>query len=321
MNRRTPRYIKEIVFYAMARNHAINHFLNLSEPLPRALYFNIPMNEDYWNLMQKVGATRYPLGIKQKAERHLFNDYTHIDYKRRHHFLDVPLPEKPPIYRLFESAIKITSGGIQFWWIFVIVFIAWKYIEDDSSPAFYPNSSSGYSNTFNSEGIPSGNTAFTSTSDSFQVQDSSEQAGFGNEGLSGHDASSSQALHDVESIPAPYSSIPGSDSEGEEEAMGTPDSVNNQSFRYRFSNIYFDMDGRVNGWSRIKEPLNVILYTTIKEAHPFTIGSTVEEVIAIMGTPDSYSNSSLSYEYSRVHIRDGKVISYSDISHNLVIAK
>ncbi|MDQ0878989.1 hypothetical protein QFZ77_007648, partial [Paenibacillus sp. V4I3] len=54
-------------------------------------------------------------------------------------------------------------------------------------------------------------------------------------------------------------------------------------------------------------------------AGPFKVGSTVKDVLAVMGTPDSYSASSMSYGHSLVFFSDGVVTSYSDINNNLKI--
>ncbi|MFD0681414.1 MULTISPECIES: winged helix-turn-helix transcriptional regulator [unclassified Paenibacillus] len=51
----------------------------------------------------------------------------------------------------------------------------------------------------------------------------------------------------------------------------------------------------------------------------YTVGSTIEEVIAVMGTPDSYNTTSLGFGCSQVFIQNGKVSSYSDISKSLKV--
>jgi cytoskeletal protein RodZ len=439
VSRRTPRYIKEMVFYAMARNNAIAHFLNVSDPSPKELHDNVPIKEEYWKLMHKIGATKYPLEIKRKAEWGLFHDYTQLDYKRQRHFLDSPLPEKPKRNQLFEYVANIVGliiiTSFRFWWVILIAFIGWGiYTAEYNDPVSYSSSSSGHNNTFNSGGVSRGNSASKSSSNSPQIQDASGQSEFGNGGVSGHDAPSSPVLYETRSVQT--QSIRGSDNVPDEEsstadkeqsfekqssskekkfpvvspvqisedeqfdviegyltlgstkeevltimgepdnksnfsygygfseiyfdedkisgwslidqelkvslgekkegappftlgsskkqvieAMGTPSSVNDHTFSYSFSTINFGTNGKVTGWSEIDEQLNVELGVTIEGAKPFNIGSTVDEVIAIMGTPDSYSDNSLGYEYSSVLVQNGRVTGYSDISQNLIVTE
>ena len=51
----------------------------------------------------------------------------------------------------------------------------------------------------------------------------------------------------------------------------------------------------------------------------FTIGSTKDEVLALQGTPESLTDSSFTYEYSRVYFKDGRVSSWSNIGKNLKV--
>ncbi|WP_147275099.1 hypothetical protein [Paenibacillus prosopidis] len=159
VNRSTPRSIKEVVFYAMARNNAIINFLKLLDPAPENLHDNVPSNEDYWIMMRKVGASKYPLQVKRRAEWDLYYDYTHDDYKRH-----------------------------RFWWVLLIIFIGWGLYSSYDEPSSYSSSSSGHNNTFGSEGISRGNSGSKSDSDSPQVKDNSGQSGFGNGGVSGSDS-------------------------------------------------------------------------------------------------------------------------------------
>ncbi len=434
MNRRTPRHIKEIVFYAMARNHAITHFLSLDNPSPQDLFPPFPNDEEYWKLMKRVGATRYPFRIRYRAEHNFLQDYTHLDYKRIRYFLDTPLPEKPIRYKVFEyignTVGLVLTLSIQYWWIIAISLVFLVYLSNQNDYKSYSGASSG-NNTFNQGGATEGNYSPSWSSDSVQIPDTPDQAGFGNSGVTGHDGANESAIEQISesnvvsnteqqeqvdlvsdvnnNIDVPDQQDPSTNKErvladsllselnqeshkehltlgstkkevvnvlgqpdnasdsnysygfsqiyfennkvvgwstideplemslGEKkddappftlgssrqqvvDAMGTPSSVHPDSFEYDLSHISFS-DDKVSGWYTINEPLNVEIKSDIKQARPFAVGSTIEEVFAIMGTPDSYNEMSLGYEHSIIFIKDGKVNSYSDISHNLITAE
>ncbi|MCL9659677.1 hypothetical protein L2089_03210 [Paenibacillus hunanensis] len=428
MNRRTPRHIKEMVFYAMARNNAITYFLSLENPSPSNLYPPFPTDQEYLKLMQRVGATRYPFGIRYRAERTFFEDYTHLDYKRKRHFLDAPLPNKPKIYQWLEYVGDVVVFIFTYWWVIAIGLVVLMYLGNRNDSVHYSGNSSTQHNTFNQGGITDSNYSPSWSSDSVQIPDTSGQTGFGNSGMTGYDAvdesetdqspSSDEEINNEQEEAAPVADIAAvsdqqeqtsnnsriladsllSDSNQESfhvdkgrltlgstkeqvakvlgnpdsasdssytygfsqinfennkivgwftidrpleislgekkddappftvgsskkevvDAMGTPSSLFNDAFEYQFSRINFDSDNKVSGWTTIDEPLNVEIKSNIADAHPFAIGSTLEEVVAIMGTPDSYSDDRIGYQFSVVFIQDGKVSQYSDISHNLI---
>lgn len=197
MNRRTPRFIKETMFYAMARNNAINHFLELSNPTPENLRDNVPCNENYKDMMNRAGASKYPLQIKSKAEWDLYYNYTCEDYKRKRHFLDSPLPEKPKARKVSEYILTmiglIIITGIRFWWVFLILIIGWGSFSSYSEPGSYSNTSTGNNNAFSAGGISGGNSTSKHVPDSPQVKDDLAQSGFGNGGVSGNDVTNSVA--------------------------------------------------------------------------------------------------------------------------------
>jgi hypothetical protein len=104
------------------------------------------------------------------------------------------------------------------------------------------------------------------------------------------------------------------------DAMGTPDSASQSSFSYGYSLVFFGQDSKVSGWSNIGDvKLKATLGAKKPDSKGFNVGSTLQEVIDAMGTPDSVSSHSLGYEYSLVFFRNEKVTSYSDISNNLKI--
>lgn len=206
LNRRSSRYLKEAVFYSIARNTALSHFLELdpTEQTPKKLQLHFAPNAEFTSIMYKVGARKYPLEVKDKAEGRLFYDYTHVDYKKRRHFLDEHLPTKPLRTEYLEkvgAAVGfIIVNCFRYWWVFLILWIVygvWIQPQNTTNPQVTSSHnrsvSGGGSNTFNLGGVSGGNPTPKAASDSQQVHDNSGKAGFGNPGQSGHDAPSSSS--------------------------------------------------------------------------------------------------------------------------------
>ncbi|MCY9589856.1 hypothetical protein PC41400_16705 [Paenibacillus chitinolyticus] len=127
IKRNSPRYLKEAVFYAIARNTSINHFLRLDEPTPLRLKDSNEISAEFNSLMYKVGAVKYPLEVKRKAEYDLFYDYTHVDYKKRRHFIDKELPIRPKTIEVLELGINALG------FCFIIIFRFWNMLSDDKN--------------------------------------------------------------------------------------------------------------------------------------------------------------------------------------------
>lgn len=343
IKRNSPRLDKESVFYAIARNEAIVHFLHLDPSLqkPDRLRNSIPISDEYRSLMKKVGATRYPLAIKRKAEVKLYQDYTHVDYRRNRHFLDEELPPKPKSLEFFSALGNITGYIIalvfEFWWVLIIVFfcIAWFVSSDD------PDYSG--SNTFGSGGIRGGNSAIKSVSDQPQIKDNSSQAGFGNKGTSGYDApSSNEAQEKSENIaPAAASNKqPGSPQEEKREDYftigSTPNEVrkvmrvptevihlpDGQLWSYGLDTVSFSEEEKVTAYKNVTGELKVWLGDRKKDARSFGLKSDVTIVLNSMGTPTSITNlfnrTLWGYELSTVTFNSAnQVIAYNNVSQNL----
>jgi serine/threonine protein kinase len=97
--------------------------------------------------------------------------------------------------------------------------------------------------------------------------------------------------------------------------QGTPDRFTETSFHYGLSSVYFDAAGRVTGWenSAFKELKVRMLPRVATASSYFTIGSTKDEVLAIQGTPDRFTDSSFHYGLSSVFFdADGRVTSWEN---------
>jgi hypothetical protein len=92
--------------------------------------------------------------------------------------------------------------------------------------------------------------------------------------------------------------------------QGTPDRFTEQSLHYGTSDVHF-RSGRVvnwyNGYPRLK--------VRIEPREParrdyFTVGSTIDEVLGVQGTPDRMSTNALHYGTSDVFFENDRVVSW-----------
>lgn len=90
---------------------------------------------------------------------------------------------------------------------------------------------------------------------------------------------------------------------------GTPDSFSDNDFRYGSSHVYFS-NGRVTGWYVGYPKLKVKLQSSAASRDYFTVGSTKDEVVAIQGTPDSFSENDFRYGSSHVYFESGRVVNW-----------
>jgi outer membrane protein assembly factor BamE (lipoprotein component of BamABCDE complex) len=120
----------------------------------------------------------------------------------------------------------------------------------------------------------------------------------------------------------------GSSKEDVLKSMGTPDGVHNYSFGtvwdYDYSTVKFDENGFVKEYSNLSDNLKVSLGEKSSNITYFTLGSSKEDVLKSMGTPDGIHNYSFGtvwdYDYSTVKFdNNGVVKEYSNLSNNLRI--
>ena len=97
--------------------------------------------------------------------------------------------------------------------------------------------------------------------------------------------------------------------------QGTPTSFSESKFDYGASRVHF-RNGRVSSWDNntILNPLKAKMVPApgTRNRGYFTTGSTKDEVIAIQGTPTSFSENKFDYGASRVHFRNGRVSSWDN---------
>jgi hypothetical protein len=92
--------------------------------------------------------------------------------------------------------------------------------------------------------------------------------------------------------------------------QGTPDRFTERSLHYGTSDVLF-RDGRVVSWYNGYPKLKIrMLPTSSTDKSYFTVGSTKDEILAIQGTPDRFTDSSFHYGTSDVFFQDGRVVSW-----------
>lgn len=102
--------------------------------------------------------------------------------------------------------------------------------------------------------------------------------------------------------------------------MGTSTLIIGNSWAYWYSSVELDSNDHVIGWNNINHNLKVSIGSKKKGATPFTIGSSIQDVIDAMGTPTSIIGNSWGYEYSTIQFDlNGEVKGWSNIENNLKV--
>lgn len=97
--------------------------------------------------------------------------------------------------------------------------------------------------------------------------------------------------------------------------QGTPDRFTDSTFTYGASQVRFkEKDGKVESWSDTGYPkLKAKLLPTgqVEAKDYFTVGSTRDEVLGILGTPDRFSDRSFTYGPATIRFRGDRVVSWN----------
>ncbi|TMW71164.1 hypothetical protein [Alteribacter natronophilus] len=104
--------------------------------------------------------------------------------------------------------------------------------------------------------------------------------------------------------------------------MGAPTGINGTLgiWSYDYSTVNFD-NGEVTGWYDSGSNLLVNIEKVDSNKNIFSIGSTYQDVVDVMGTPTGI-NGTLgiwNYDYSTVNFDNGDVSGWSDTSNNLMV--
>lgn len=313
IKRTTPRCIKEITFYALARNHAIHTFLSLpeSEQTIQALRETKSPSQEYVELMNKLRATRYPLAIKVKAEKSIYNDYTHVDYKRKAHFLDQALPtpsRRENVFNKLGGVIELLiSWGWVVFWIIVILISIFSDSDDSSLTGLdKPNK-----DTFHSGGILKGNTNSKTVEDTPQIIDASNEAGYGNPGDSGDDAPSSKNSNAPTKQSSENSETPSKKSDTQSDNRNQNDKTQTQKVQvgpirnHLISASYFLPESNGNGIFKINDGDTIELMEQEKVVIDFEITSDFISIIKINGElADSQPTTNENVEWISFYLTD-----------------
>ena len=96
--------------------------------------------------------------------------------------------------------------------------------------------------------------------------------------------------------------------------QGTPDEFSDTVFTYPYGSKVFFQGGHVVSWKMSPTfPLKVklLLHSVVEDRGFFTIGSTKDEVLAVQGTPDEFTDTVFTYPYgSRVFFKGDHVVSW-----------
>ncbi|MGB6131108.1 MAG: J domain-containing protein [Acidobacteriaceae bacterium] len=98
--------------------------------------------------------------------------------------------------------------------------------------------------------------------------------------------------------------------------QGIPTAYSTDTFEYGSSRVFFVGD-KVVGWENapVRIRLNVQLQprrAVDQGMHYIATGLSKDEVLAVQGTPTGFSHDTYEYGMSRVHFRDGKVVSWEN---------
>ena len=123
----------------------------------------------------------------------------------------------------------------------------------------------------------------------------------------------------------------GSTTEEVLKVLGSPDKIDsNNKYRWNYSLGYvnFDHDWGVNGWKNYNGQLNAALRTPEENAEAIDLGSTTEEVLKVLGSPDQIDpNNSYKWYYSLGYVsfdHDWKVNgwkNYNDVLTGKVVGE
>lgn len=93
--------------------------------------------------------------------------------------------------------------------------------------------------------------------------------------------------------------------------QGTPSSIYGNTFSYGFSSITFYQGNVSNYYNSGNLRIKIFPSTAVtSKMNYFTLGSSVDEVLSIQGTPSSIYGNTLSYGFSSVTFYNGKVTNY-----------
>lgn len=102
--------------------------------------------------------------------------------------------------------------------------------------------------------------------------------------------------------------------------QGTPDRFTDTVFGYPYGSEVFFQNGRVVTWRVVGSPLKAKLLSTtvVNDRGFFTVGSTKDEVLAVQGTPDRFTDTAFGYPYgSEVFFQNGLVTSWKVVGSPL----
>ncbi|MDQ0871342.1 outer membrane protein assembly factor BamE (lipoprotein component of BamABCDE complex), partial [Paenibacillus sp. V4I3] len=314
INLRTPREIKEVVFYAIARNDTLEQFLLIEQPFPDRLRDTVPVSEQFTKMMNLAGAQVYPLQVKERARWGVLFDYTHVNLRRNRYFIDQEFPKEPKSFRfikfldnIFESVFNIFVGACIVLFFGITGWVAYSEMTSPKPPSnAIKTAPSNHSNKFNAGGVSGGNSAPKSVSDSIQVKDAFGQAGFGNGDESGHDAPSNSGTPSSSSTRNSNGPVTGINTDAVKP-------IDEQKSNQKSAPIPTPTQSTTPSQKQSTPISEGSLIDITSAAEYFTLGSSKDEVISVMGEPSRKSENDFTYVNSLVFFINGRVSGWANI--------
>jgi len=318
--RNTYRTTKIEVLRAIVRNHILRQFLHLSSE--DRTFQNLKRlkgtSNEFEIFISNISATSYAYEVTYNAEKQLFLDYKHVNHRNTDYFLeqlllDPSLEEQDATIRItrttrttriFSSVFNmirktVNIAGLSISWLITIFFVVCIIGAVIGTIRNHEPNRLEADSTGNSNAIVGSDSDNKMRSLDVEIEDHSTASNFGNEGISGND-SSEDSVDDTATenvIDTSLSTLP-------------PEAVKSDD----------------HSFEKDTEDQTLVL-VPVEEEEPiaieipeetFTMGSTKNQVKAVMGNPTSNLGSSWNYEYSSVQFdQNEQVDGWSNISHNL----
>lgn len=312
--RNTYRTTKIEVLRAIVRNHILRQFLHLSAE--DRTFQNLKRlkgtSNEFEVFISNISATSYAYEVTYNAENQLFLDYVYVNHRDTDYFLDqllldTSLEEQDKttrrtksfssVFNMIRKTVNIV--GLSISWLITILFVVCVVGLLISTIINHKPKTLEADSTGNSTTLVESNSDNKMRSFDVQIEDHSTSPNFGNTGISGNDVVDNNTDYTIadNKVEAPLSTKP-------YEAVKSDDYSSEE-----------DTEDQASVLLPVKESEPVA--TEIPE-ETFTIGSTKDQVKAVMGNPTSNLGSSWNYDYSSVRFdQNEQVIGWSNISHNL----
>jgi len=236
--------------------------------------------------------------------------------------IDIP-PSELPFWERPISGSVLASIGLGVIICLVLTLVIWRESSSSESPTpLSPTASTSEQTISITTSTPNDDSAHVPTPIVVESQQAAAPSQAQQDGSSGY-----PIIHSnidpiiIRDLSADKIFSIGSTRENVVSVQGQPDEASDSRFSYGSSAVYFE-DGKVISWN---DPVGILRVGKPKleptASNPnvteFGIGSTKNEVLAVMGQPDDFTDTKYSYGLSDIYFEDGRVKSWSNAGHNL----